>query len=183
MNGIFSICSCSQTKTMCATEATPHHDAIIEPAQKVELITKEQPTRDVGPIINEEPILNMETTEADEKVSRFEIVVPFHSNGSAIASLTHCMLNSVLKKSIDVDDCSSQMFEIDENKEGSSLPPWWSWEFMCGDFSICSCSQDTTHATDATPNYEYEELSFIDDDTTLTSYTRASASAARENGQ
>lgn len=99
MNGIFSICSSSQTKTTCATEATPHHDAIIGPAQNVELITKEQPTRDVAPIINEEPTPDVEeTTKADEKVSRFEIVVPFYTNGSAIASLTHCMLNSVLKK-------------------------------------------------------------------------------------
>jgi pheromone shutdown protein TraB len=93
LNGIFSICSSGQTKTTCATEATPHHDAIIEPAQKVELTTKKQPTRDVKPIIKEEPTPDVdETTEADEKVSRFEIVVAFSTTGSVIASLTHSML-------------------------------------------------------------------------------------------
>jgi hypothetical protein len=92
------------------------------------------------------------------------------------------MRKSVVKKSFDFDDCSYQKFDMNQNGEDSSIPPWWSWEFMCGDFSICSCSQKSaTLASDTTPRYE--EMSFHDDDNTITSDTLTITSDSIEKGQ
>jgi hypothetical protein len=81
-----------------------------------------------------------ESSRGDDKVSQFQ-------QGSVV-------------KPIDDNSCQHKMMNIEE----SSLPPWWSWEFLCEEFTICS-QTSTMDATDATRANDYDDRSFKDDTT------------------